>query len=126
MSSKLKTSIFKTERFLAMEIFQNHIDELHALFDQFCAENKGYQWHITINNKTYTGITNIEKNLNKNAPTRLHYTVTDATYSRTFTVEIDNGVTLNIKNGTHSLYGLFKQVVDMSPNMNAPPPFCIS
>lgn len=123
MPDASKTSVFSTERFLAMTVFQNHLDEIHGIFNQFCGDNKSYRWYLRAGARRVSGVSEVERYLAKHKPKKLFYVVTDVTSSRELSLEIDNGLTLNIKNGSHSLYGLFKQIIDISPSINAPRAF---
>ncbi len=119
MASNQKASIFATERFLATELHQNNLDEIHGLLEQFCNNNKEFKWYLVLKSSRQSGITNTERYLSKKTPKKLTYIISNQSSSRELIIHIDNGVTINIKNGSHSLYGLFKQLEDLSPSMEA-------
>jgi len=114
------TSIYKTEQYPASAIFQNHIDLIHGLLNTYCAENKSYEWGLVLGSKLITDIVAVEYYLAKNEPDTLKYSVTSKNNKSKLTLRIDNGVTVNVREGTHSLYGLFKQLMDACDLMSSP------
>jgi len=105
-------SIYRTEQYPASAIFQNHIDNIHGLLESYCHENRSYSWGLIIGSKRMEGTLAIDNYLKKNEPDALKYYVSDSNNKAELILDIDNGFSLNIKNGTYSLYGLFKQLMD--------------
>jgi len=116
------TSIYKTERYPASAIYQNHIDIIHGLLEKYCGENKAYEWFLVINgNRRTVDITQLKKYLVEKAPKTLSYRVKKKDTSIELVLKVDNGVTISIKNGTYRLYGLYKQLMDECDLMTVPP-----
>jgi len=113
------TSIYKTEQYPASAIFQNHIDVIHGLLELYCNENKGYEWGIFFGSRRITGINNVVNFLNKNEPDALKYYVACLNNKSELMLYIDNGISINIKNAPHQLYGLFKQLMDTCDLMSS-------
>lgn len=114
------TSIYKTEQYPASAIFQNHIDFIHGLLELYCDENKGYEWGLISGPRRITGSKAVMNFLNKHVPESLKYFIINQNNNSELILTIDNGVSINIKNGTHSLYGLFKQLMDACDLMSSP------
>lgn len=114
------TSIYKTEQYPASAIFQNHIDVIHGLFELYCDENKGYEWGLVLESRRIIGMKAVMNFLNKNRPDALKYYLINQNNKSELILSIGNGVSVNIKNGTHSLYGLFKQLMDACDSMSSP------
>jgi len=113
-------SIYKTEQYPASAIFQNHIDFVHGLLESYCDENKGYEWGLSLSSRRIIGLKATLNFLSKYEPESLKYFVTHQNNNSELILTIDNGVSINIKNGTHSLYGLFKQLMDACDLMSSP------
>lgn len=118
------TSIYKTEKYPASAIYQNHIDIIHGLLEKYCSENKTYEWYLVVNgNRRTTDTLQLKKYLTEKTPKTLSYRVRKKNTSIELILEVNNGVTISIKNGTYRLYGLYKRLMDESDLVTIPPFF---
>jgi hypothetical protein len=117
MTQKSTTSIFSTIKIPTTDVYQNHLDKIHNLFTQFCKVNKSYKWALVVGKKN---ISAVELYLEKNQPETLTYVVYSADGSQELLLAIDNGISVNIKNGSHALYGLYSLVMDDSSSITTP------
>jgi hypothetical protein len=105
-------SIFRTNKVPVTHISQNHLDALHTAIDNFCELNKEYEWHyVGAGYRKIKGDKSVAY-VNKHEPRTLHYLVTSRSYERELLIDIDNGITVNLKNGSYLLYGLYALIND--------------
>lgn len=116
-----KTSIFRTEKYPATSLFQNHPDEVHGIFDMHCSENKDYVWGLVVNSKHLDRSNDVvTKYIAKHEPGNLKYYVKNMKNKSELILNISDGVSINIKHGTHELYGLFGLLQDLCSSMSSP------
>lgn len=113
---------FETIKIPTSNVFQNHLDEIHHTIESFCKLNKKYQWAILDAKKGKTAISldKAEEYLAKNMPESLTYYVVPNIGDEALYIEIKNGVTLNIKNGSFVLYGLFYALINVFDAFKVP------
>jgi hypothetical protein len=116
-----RTSIYRTEKYPATALFQNHLDFIHDLLESYCIENKDYSWGVTLNFKNYSADDGaVLEYISESRPDNLQYFVMGAKSKSELVLAINDGVTINIKSGTYELYGLFAQLKDACASMSSP------
>jgi hypothetical protein len=113
-------NIFRTTKIPATHISQNHLDALHTILDTFTELNKEYTWHYIIADNRKIESIRAAAYINKHQPKTLHYLVVSKQSNRELLITIDNGITLNMKNGTYLLYGLYAIINDSFESIKVP------
>jgi hypothetical protein len=113
-------SIFRTNKIPTTHISQNHLDALHTAFDNFCETNKDYEWYYIGTNYRKIRDSKAVTFINKHEPKTLYYLITSKSYERELLVSIDNGITINLKNGSYLLYGLYALINDTTDSIKVP------
>ncbi|HSW65958.1 MAG TPA: hypothetical protein VLI54_02365 [Bacillota bacterium] len=99
--------IFETHKVPTTNVYQNHLDEMHEAFEEYCLKVSDYSWVLIDANKEVVGLDAIERYLAKNRPAQVSYLLISKDRRREMTVTIDNGIMLNLKNGDYVLLGFF-------------------
>lgn len=113
------TSIYKTHSYPATSIYQNHLDELMGLLEIFQSENKNFAWGLLVNNRKIVGSESVAAYISKNYPDAIKFYIESNNNRGDVLITIDNGISVTVKNGSHALYGLFKQIMDVCENMTS-------
>lgn len=114
-------SIYRTEQYPASVIFQNHLDVIQGLLESYCSENKDYRWGIVYDSRRIGAEEGVAlKYLKKYEPDSLKYFVVGTKGKSELILQINNGVSISIRNGTYELYGLFTLLMDASDSMSSP------
>lgn len=109
---KRSNLIFKTDRIQVSYIYQNHLDLISCLLQDFTQSNKGYKWSFVAGKNEISGEDEVSKFIWKNQLTKLDYFVEDISEKEQIHIKINDGVIFNIKNGSHTLYGLYHLLID--------------
>ena len=120
MKQITSASIFATTIIPTTDIYQNHIDKIHNILDQFCRINPAYEWAVILERKNLTTITAIETYLIKREPKSITYSIYSKDKTQELLVEIHNGLSINIKNGSYALYGLYSHIIESSSLVTMP------
>lgn len=113
-------NIFKMNKIPITHISQNHLDALNSVISSFCRLNKSYRWYLIANNNRKIEASKISAYLSKTEPRSIHYVVESESTSSELLVSIDNGITVNLKNGSYELYGLYGLTNDTLDNIKVP------
>jgi hypothetical protein len=120
MSDSQIISLFHTNKIPATNISQNHLDTLHTALDNFCNQHKEYVWSLSVSSNRKIGSGKAVSFIDKHRPKTLHYMVESKPSGRELLINIDNGITLNLKNGSYLLYGLYVYLNDTLDNIKVP------
>lgn len=103
-------SFFETKKIPTTHVFQNHLDQLNELFSEYCLSRPTHEWGILSAKKRIPGLAQVEAYLEKHKPQKIHYYVTDENNSGKVDVIIEDGITINLRNGDYSLLGFFYSI----------------
>lgn len=114
-------SIFHTNKIPTTHISQNHLDALHRTMENFCTLNKDYVWYLVITGNRRIEASKAVAYIDRREPRNLQYSIVSKTSDRELLININNGITLNLKNGSYLLYGLYSLINDTVDSVKVPP-----
>lgn len=105
--------IYKTAQIEATHVYQNHLDAVIGTINSFCVQN-GYSWSLILPKHVKNKLKEVESYIKKNEPKSLTFKVysIEGEGSEELVISIDSGITLNLKNGSYALYGLYNALID--------------
>ncbi len=119
MSNNDEISIFRTNKIPTTHISQNHLDALNTAIENFLKTHKEYNWCYIADNNRRIESGKLIAHINKNKPRTIHYLISSSS-GRELIINIENGITVNLKNGSHELYGLYTYVNDTIDTVKVP------
>lgn len=104
---------FLTKHIPTTHIYRNHIDEIHGQLEDFCSSNRSFDWGVVLaQNGKVRNRNDIEKYFRNTMPEKVRYYVTSSNQG-SLTIDIGDGLTVNIKSGSFALLGLFSSLDDI-------------
>jgi hypothetical protein len=108
---------FSTTQIPTTHLYQNHLDKIQQSLDIFCKNSRSYRWGILSKNQKLHGLTKVDDFLQKHNPEKISYFTETQDGSRKLAILIDNGITVNLKNGDYQLLGLYHFIVHEIGNL---------
>lgn len=110
---EISSSIYKTQNISATYIYRNHLYELLDKLEKFAVSYPDYVvFLVSDKSKRVIGTTDIINYIYKNEPSSLYFRVRHKTKDISMGIDIENGITLFLNNGSYLLYGFYNTIVD--------------
>lgn len=109
---KPRADLYRTTRIETTHIYQNHIDKLLGVVDDFCSQYDQYEFSLLKPKPGKGPSYQVRRYLAMNEPKSFRFAVRSREGRSELVVDVSNGVSISVHDGTYELYALSNIIED--------------
>jgi len=117
-------TFFLTKHVPTTHIYRNHLDEINGLLDEFCTSNRAFEWGVIVKDSKIKNRSDVERYFIKSMSDDMRYYVSSRNQG-SMTIDIGDGLVVNIKKGTFALMGLYTSLDEVFKAFRVPLPIAL-